>query len=236
MFNSLKIVTSITLCLLITSCETLDLNKLMNQGSGGLSLGTITAGLKEALEVGTSNAVKDVTGPQGFAKDAAKRILIPDDIKVVEDKLRAFKMGFVVDEFTNKMNLAAEKAASNATPVFVKAIKQMSFEDAKKILNGGDSAATDYFKAKTGPELRQMFNPVIKDAMNEYGVVDMYDNMISKYNGVALFSKKIDFKIEDYVTDKTLDGLFSALAEQEKDIRTDPVARTSELLKEVFGK
>ena len=141
----------------------------------------------------------------------------------------------MVDTFEAKMNAAAEEAAAQAAPVFLEAISSMTFEDAKAILQGEDDAATQYFKEKTSARLRDMYAPIVRRKMDEVGAAKVYSSLVDKYNAIP-FTKKPDFSLENYVTDKALDGLFLKLADMEKQIRTDPAARTTALLKQVFGK
>jgi len=195
----------------------------------------IISGLKEALTVGTGNAVKTVSQINGYLGNEAIKILIPEKIQKVADVLG--KVGFQgqVDDFVSSMNTAAEKAAVKATPHFVDAIKAMTFDDAREILNGSDSAATDYFRAKTSDKLYEEFKPAISSAMNQVGVTANYKNMMDSYTSLP-FMKTVAVDLDDYVTNNALDGLFYTIAEEEKKIRTDPAARVTDLLKKVFSK
>lgn len=219
--------------LLCCSCEILNIAQLTSQG-GGLNQQTIIAGLKEALEIGSDNAVKQLSSAGGFNKNKLLRIGMPKELNKVTDTIRSIGLGFMVDNFEGKMNEAAEKASASAGPVFLNAIKNMTFDDAKKILNGPDTAATDYFKKNTSKELQKLYLPIVKEKMAEVGAVKMYNNLMDKYDAIPLKSKP-KFNLESYVTDKALDGMFSVMADEEKKIRKDPVARTTELLKKVFG-
>ncbi|MEK6527402.1 MAG: DUF4197 domain-containing protein [Nitrospirota bacterium] len=196
---------------------------------------TIISGLKEALSIGTDNAVKNVSKVDGYFGNEAIKILMPEKIQKVADVLR--KVGFQkqVDDFVLSMNRAAEKAAPQAVNFFVDSIKQMSVEDAKKILNGGDTAATEYFKAKTSDKIYNAFKPIVSSTMNEAGVSRSYKAMMGKYEALP-FMKKESIDLDHYVTNKSLDGLFYMVGQEEKKIRTDPAARVTELLKTVFGK
>jgi len=214
-----------------------DPSKLFNSNSGkDLSNGDIVAGLKEALQVGTTNTV-DLTGKvDGYFSNAAIKILLPKQLETVESGLRLLGQGDKVDEFVLAMNRAAEKAAPGAKDIFWNAIKSMSFDDARKILSGGDTAATDYFRAKTSDALTTAFRPVVKDSMKDVGVVQQYDQLKSAYQSVPLASALPSVDIESYVVSKALDGLFYVLGQQEKQIRTNPSAQVTSLLKKVFGK
>lgn len=218
-------------------CAQFDPSKLFNSNSGkDLSNGDIVSGLKEALEVGTTNTV-DITGKvDGYFSNAAIKILLPKDFQTVESGLRLIGQGDKIDELILGMNRAAEKAAPGAKDIFWGAIKSMSFDDARKILSGGDTAATDYFRAKTSDALTAQFKPVVTDSMKDVGVVQQYKQLQSAYQSVPLASALPSFDIESYVVAKALDGLFYVLGQQEKEIRTNPSAQVTSLLKKVFGK
>lgn len=201
----------------------------------GMDDGTIISGLKEALSIGTENAVKNVSQMDGFFGNEIIKILMPKKIQNVANLLS--KVGFQkqVDDFVLSMNRAAEKAAPKAAGFFVDAIKEMSFEDARGILKGGDTAATDYFREKTSNKIYDAFKPIISTSMDEVGVTRHYKEMMSKYESIP-FVKKETLDLDHYVTNKALEGLFYMVGQEERKIRTDPAARVTELLKSVFGK
>ena len=218
--------------------EPIDITKIFKGGSSGKSLtnADIVAGLKEALEVGTTNTV-DLTGKvDGYFGNAAIKILLPSQMQTVEQGLRLLGQGQRVDELVLAMNRAAEKAAPAAKDIFWTAIKNMTFEDARKILSGGDTAATDYFRARTSETLTAAFRPVVDASMKEVGVVQQYDQLMSAYKSLPLASALPSFDLQAYVVSKALDGLFTVLGEQEKKIRTDPAAQVTSLLKKVFSR
>jgi len=196
---------------------------------------TIVSGLKEALSIGTQNAVKNVSQIDGYFKNELIKILVPEKIQKVASALR--KVGFEkqVDDFELSMNRAAEKAAPEAGKFFVDAIKGMTFDDAQNILGGGDTAATEFFRQKTGDNIYNAFKPVISSSMDEVGVTRSYKDMMGKYEALP-FVKKETVDLDHYVTNKSLDGLFAMVGQEEKKIRTDPAARVTDLLKTVFGK
>ena len=196
---------------------------------------TTASGLKEALSIGTGNAVKSVSRTNGYFGNQAIKILMPEKIQKVANVLGKIGYQKQVDEFVLSMNRAAEKAAPKALPVFVDAIKGMSIEDARKILGGGDTAATTYFEQKTRDKLYGEFKPVIASSMNEVGCTRSYKEMMSKYDSVPFVSKQ-SLDLDQYVTNKALDGLFYMVGREEKKIRTDPAARVTDLLKKVFSK
>ena len=195
---------------------------------------TFIAGLKEALDIGTQNAVKNVSRENGYFANLNIKIPVPEKLEDTEKLLRKVGMDDSVDEFILSMNRAAEKAAPQAVDIFVGAIRDMTVVDAYGIVKGDETAATSYFKDKTLDNLYGLFKPVVTDSMAQVGVVRSYKRMMDKYNSIP-FVKKIDVDIEDYVTDEALDGLFFMVGEEEKKIRKDPAARVTELLKKVFG-
>lgn len=221
-------------------CETLDsglggMLGALGGGSGELSLDTIVAGLKEALTVGTQNTVAQTSKAGGFAQNPRLRIPLPGELQTVGNTLRKVGMGAMVDDFEAKMNLAAEQAAAQATPVFVDAIKQMTFADAKAILSGKETAATDYFRDKTSARLRELFRPIVAKYTDQAGAAKAYKSVMDRYNQIPLVPKPAAASLDDYVTDKGITGLFTVLADEETKIRQNPAARTTELLKKVFG-
>jgi hypothetical protein len=207
-------------------------------GAGaGLSESRIASGLQEALKVGTENAVLDTGRVDGFLMNKAIKILMPRPLQSIEQPLRLVGYGPQIDEFVVSMNRAAEKAAPFAKEIFWDAIGQMTFDDARKILNGNDTAATDatdYFKAKTSKKLHAAFRPQVETVMANVGVTRQYNDLIGRYQSVP-FAKSVTFDIDQYVTEKTTDGIFYVVAQEEKKIRTNPAARATDLLKEVFG-
>ena len=196
---------------------------------------TTVSGLKEALAIGTENAVKAVSKPGGYFSNQMVKILLPDTIQKVADVVA--KLGFQeqVDNFILSMNRAAEAAAPKATALFVDAIKTMSFDDARKILQGEDTAATQYFKDKTAERLYDQFRPVVTSNMDKVGVTKAYKDMMAPYESIP-FMPKESIDLDHYVTNKALDGLFLMVGQEERNIRTNPAARVTDLLKTVFGK
>lgn len=201
----------------------------------GLSESKIIAGLKEALEIGTGNAVNLTGKVDGFFKNAAIKILLPSQLRTVEKGLRAVGQGAMVDEFVLSMNRAAEKASPEARKIFVSALKQMSFDDARKILLGNDTAATEYFKGKTSDQIGAAFRPIVSRAMNEVGATRQYKDLLGRVQQLP-FVKMQRLDIDEYVVGQALNGLFYMVGEEEKKIRKNPVARVSSILREVFGR
>lgn len=202
---------------------------------GGLNDAKIASGLKEALQIGTQNAVNLTGRLDGYFRNEVIKILMPEKLQTLEKGLRLVGYGPRVDEFVLSMNRAAERAAPRAKAIFWDAIGEMSFEDARKILNGGDTAATDYFQDKTTDRLAAAFRPVVDKAMNEVGVTRRYKELIGRYEAIPFVtSERLD--IDQYVVTKALDGLFYVVGEEERKIRTNPTARVTDLLQEVFAK
>ena len=203
--------------------------------SKGLSNETVVSGLKEALRIGSGNALSLNGKVDGYFKNAAIKILMPEKLKPLEKGLRFAGQSRQVDEFVLSMNRAAEKAAPFAKDIFWGAIKRMTFSDATRILKGGDTAATDYFRGATTEELATAFQPIVTESMESIGVTRQYKVLAGRYNALP-FVKSQAFDLDRYVVDKALDGLFYVLAEEERKIRTDPAARVTDLLRTVFGK
>ena len=207
-----------------------------SQSTGSITDDTkLISGLKEALSIGTQNAVESVSKSDGYFGNQAIKILMPEKLQKVADVLSRVGYQKEVDDFTLSMNRAAENAAPKAAPIFMDAVKAMSFEDARKILNGGNTAATEYFKSKTFTSLYDTSKPIISESINQVGVTQKYKEMMGKYETIP-FVPKESLDIDHYVTNKALDGLFYMLGEEEKKIRTEPAAQVTQLLKDVFGK
>jgi len=200
----------------------------------GLPESKIIEGLKEALEIGTGNAVGLVSKLDGYYKNPKIKIPLPESVQKVEKILRKVGFGSKVDDFEMSMSRAAEQAAPEAKALFIDTIKQMSFDDARKILNGKDNAATLYFKDKTWDRLYDKFKPIVNSTMSEAGVTRYYQDLDKKVRSIP-FAGSMSFDLDKYVTDGALDGLFYMVEQQERKIRQDPVARVTDLLEEVFG-
>ena len=205
-------------------------------GGSAQDSGTVASGLKEALSVGTKNAVGLLSKKDGYFGNEAVKILLPENIRRAGDALRMAGYQKEVDAFVLSMNRAAEKAAPKAADIFAGAIQAMSIDDAQKILNGGNTAATEYFKSKTSSQLFDAFKPDISQSMNEVGVTKAYKAMTDRYTAMMPFAKMDSLDLDTYVTNKSLDGLFHMVGQEEAKIRTNPAARTTELLKKVFTK
>jgi hypothetical protein len=196
---------------------------------------TNAAGIKEALAVGTERAVKDLSKQNGYFGNAAVKILMPPSIQKVAEVARMAGFQKQVDEFILSMNRAAEAAAPLAARYFADAIRDMTFEDVRGILTGGDTSATDFFRRKTHDKLYAAFKPIVSEKIGEVGATRAYKDMMGRYESVPMMGKQ-SLDLDDYVTNKSLDGLFYMVGQEEKNIRTNPAARTTDLLKTVFGK
>lgn len=208
------------------------------EAPGAASQPRVASGLREALRVGTERAVSRLSQQGGFSGVPRLRLGLPDDLQPVARSLRAVGLGGPVDDLERSMNRAAETAAGQAVPVFADAIAAMSITDALRILNGPDDAATRYFEARTSAALRTRFQPVVDTAMRETGVYRAYGQTRRYYDALPLAEALGQDALPDlqsYVLDRTLTGLFGVLAEEEARIRDDPAARTTALLREVFG-
>jgi hypothetical protein len=207
---------------------------LERRDTSSLSDDKIIAGLKQALEVSTGKAVSLTGRPDGFLKNEAIKILLPPKLQTVGKGLRLLGMGAKVDELEVGMNRAAEQATPQAKQIFLAALKKMTFDDARHILTGNDTAATEYFKRTSSADLTTAFSPIVHSSMEHVGVIQQYNQVIKSAPGGSALAGQFD--IDRYVVGKTLDGLFYMLGEQEKQIRKNPAARTTTLLKEVFGR
>jgi len=205
-----------------------------SSSSGGFSKEEAAKAIKESLENGTNSGTDVVSKPDGYFKNPEIKIPFPDDAKTVEQKLRSIGAGAKVDEAVLSINRAAELAGKEAKPIFIAAIKQMTVTDAINIVKGEEDAATRYLDKTTNAMLYEKFKPIIALALEKTGATKHWTTVFSTYNKIPLV-KKVNSDLEDYATKKAIVGLFVMIAKEEKKIRQDPVARTSDLLKKVFG-
>lgn len=235
----------ITLVLLITLQQGIAaqglgglLNKAKNAVTGnptGLSNDDIVSGLKEALVTGSTKGSNLLSQTDGFFANAALKILLPPEAQKIERTLRSVGLGKQVDDAILSMNRAAEDACKSAAPIFANAIKQMSFQDAVGILRGSDTAATAYLKGKTSDPLTEAFRPVIETSLQKVDATKHWNTLITSYNKLPLVRDKLNPDLSAYVTERALSGIFYQVALEEKEIRKNPLARTSDILKKVFG-
>ncbi len=202
---------------------------------GALSEDKIVRGLKEALEVGTENAVSLVSKTNGYYGNPEIRIPLPETLRKVERVVRGAGYGPTLDAFQESINRAAERAAPHARSLLWEAVSTMTIEDARGILGGPDDAATTYLKGKTFDRLTGLFRPEVRDAMSGVDVTRRYQELTGKVSSLPFIGDFRDLDLDGYVTERALDGLFLMLAKEERDIRQNPAARATELLKDVFG-
>ncbi|APQ18193.1 hypothetical protein A9200_08945 [Maribacter hydrothermalis] len=222
--------------LLVMSCQELQqvVNQLPESTSTGLSNEAIANGLKEALDQGIEKQVSKLTKTDGFYKNELVKILMPEELQKVDKTLRDIGLGNLADEGLKVLNRAAEDAVSEATPIFVNAIKEMSFTDAKNILLGKNNAATTFLETKTNAALYEKFNPIIKSSFNKVGADQIWNTIITKYNAIPL-TNNVNPDLTDYVTGEALSGVYKMIAIEEEEIRTKFSSRTTDVLKKVFA-
>ena len=218
----------------LSSCA--EMQQIGNQLPGILNQGNvdIASGLKEALNNGINKQVSKLTATDGFYKNEMVKILLPEELQKVDKALRKIGLSSLADDGLRAINRTAEDAVKTATPIFVDAVKGMSFTDAKNILMGNESAATTYLKGSTSTALYGKFSPVIKNSFAKVGADKIWANIITKYNAIPLV-KKVNPDLTDYTTNKAMEGVFKMIAVEEKSIRTDVKSRTSSLLQQVFA-
>jgi hypothetical protein len=241
----LKTIFALVAALLLVAASGWAQSNLLQQGlgllssggakSGALSQGEMGDGLKEALRVGTEAVVTRLGKADGFYGDKAIHIPLPGQLATVQKALKAAGYSSLVDDLELKLNRAAEQATPKAKALFVDAISAMTIQDAQQILNGPDDAATQYFRKAMGPGLAKEMAPIVDDTLAEAGAVQAYDSMMGQYKALP-FMPDAKANLTDYVVEKGMDGIFHYVAKEEAAIRTNPAARTTDLLKKVFGK
>ena len=194
----------------------------------------MASGLREALSLGIDRQVQKLTKKNGFFQNELVKILLPDELKKVDKALRNIGLGKVADEGLKVINRAAEDAVKEATPIFVSAIKNITINDAKSILLGGDNAATDYLKQQTRPALLEKFRPVIESSLSKVGADKIWNNLTQRYNNLP-FTSAVTTDLSAYVTDETLKGVYKAIGVEERNIRKNINSRTTALLRQVFA-
>jgi hypothetical protein len=231
-----KMMLLLMFCLPLASC-TPELEKILTEvlTEDVLTDEQIGMGLKEALTNGISKGADVVSQLDGYYKNPDIKILFPPQAKKIENKLNELGLGNLLEPVVEKLNRAAEDAAKEAKPIFVSAIKQMTIQDAMNILMGEKNAATSYLQKTTSNDLYAKFNPVVVNSLKKVKALDYWDDVVNKYNTLP-FVEKVNPDINDYVTQKAMDGLFHMIEKEERLIRKDPVARTTDLLKKVFAK
>ena len=203
--------------------------------TAALTDGDIAGALKDALTIGSSNVVTQLSAPGGFNSDPKIHVPLPESLTTVQETMNKFGMGSSLNNLELKLNEAAEAATEKAKPLFVDAIKQLTWEDVKNILNGPDDAATQYFKGKMSTPLSAEMKPIVDESLNQVGAIKSYNNVMGKYKSLPLVPD-VQADLSQHVLDKGIEGIFYYLALEEGKIRNDPAKRTTELLKKVFAK
>ncbi|WP_299680137.1 DUF4197 domain-containing protein [uncultured Tenacibaculum sp.] len=224
----------VCIALQFVGCD--ELQKIASQlpQTGGLTQAQIGEGLRQALDNGIQHQVTKLTAKDGFYRNELVKILLPKELKVVDDGLRKIGLSKLADEGVKALNRAAEDAVKTATPIFISAVKDITFADAKNILLGNDRAATSYLEGRTETALYSKFNPVIKKSFGKVGADKIWANLISKYNSIP-FVKKVNPDLTDYVTTEALEGVYTMIAVEEKGIRNKIGLRNTDLLRKVFA-
>jgi hypothetical protein len=228
------------LAIVLAACTSAQINQALSDatktvsGEKPLTTEEVGEGLKEALINGISKGADLTSQLDGYFKNPEIKIPFPPDVKKVEDRLRQIGLGNEVDKFVMTLNRGAEDAAKEAKPIFITAIKSMTIQDAFGILKGEPDAATQFLKRTTTSQLREKFKPVIQASLDKVSATKYYGDLISRYNKIP-FVEKVNPDLNEYATDLAMQGLFTMIAKEEKNIRQDPVARTTALLKRVFG-
>ncbi|MDT0689553.1 DUF4197 domain-containing protein [Salegentibacter sp. F188] len=226
-----------SLCLLFifTSCAELqDIASQLPQGGYGVSNNDIAAGLRQALDMGIDKQVTKLTQEDGFFKNELVRITLPPELQKVDKTLRDVGLSSLADEGLRVLNRAAEDAVKEATPIFVNAVQEITFTDARNILLGADNAATQYLNSKTETALYSKFNPVIENSLDKVGANQVWSNLIQRYNSLPL-TTNVNPDLPDYVTQEALKGVYTMIAVEEKQIREKAASRTTALLQKVFA-
>lgn len=218
---------------ILSSCEVL--NQLPASTGGGITEAEAAQGIKEALGQGLGKAVLQLNTTDGFFKDAFYKILLPPDAKKIENTLRSIGLGSQVDKAILQINRGAEDAAGYAKPIFIDAIKNMSLNDAIGLVRNGDTSATHFFREKTTDKLLTAFLPVIQSSLDKVSATKYYGDIVNTYNNFPTTVKKINPDLAGFVTAKATDALFDLVAKEERNIRNNIAARTTEILKKVFG-
>ena len=232
----LKKTVAICLIFILSSCDELQevVNSLPQTSTTGISSLDMADGLRQALDVGIEKQVSKLTKVDGFYKNDMVKVLLPEELKKVDKALRDIGLDNLADEGLKILNRAAEDAVGTATPIFVNAVKNISFKDAKGILLGNDDAATNYLKSTTQSQLFSSFEPVIKNSFDKVGADDIWSNLISKYNTIP-FTNKVNPDLTNYVTGEALKGVYKMISVEEKEIRNKVSSRGTDLLKKVFA-
>ncbi|NAS32585.1 DUF4197 family protein [Flavobacteriaceae bacterium R38] len=229
----LKRLSALLIILCLSSCD--ELQQVVNQlPQTSVGNGEIAAGLRQALNFGIEKQVSKLTQKDGFFRNELVKVVLPSELQKVDKTLRDIGLGNLADEGLKVLNRAAEDAVKEATPIFVDAVKGITFADARNILLGEDRAATQYLEGRTSTALYGKFNPVIKNSLDKVGATQIWSNIIQKYNTIPL-TNNVNPDLADYVTQEALNGVFTMIAVEEKEIRNKVSSRTTDLLRKVFA-
>ncbi|WP_299226080.1 DUF4197 domain-containing protein [uncultured Psychroserpens sp.] len=229
-----KLLTFVLIFNLTACAELQSVVDQLPQGGGVLSNADIASGLRQALDLGIDKQVSKLTQKDGFFKNELVKILLPDELQKVDKGLRDIGLDNLADEGLKVLNRAAEDAVKEATPIFINAVKDITFNDAKNILLGDDNAATQYLTSRTQTELYNKFKPVINNSFSKVGADQIWANLINKYNAIP-FTNNVNPDLTDYVTGEALKGVYTMIAVEEKEIRNKVSSRTTDLLRKVFA-
>lgn len=231
-----SLLTTLLLAVLLIGCA--NMNDILGSSSGSGSVlgqqGQLANAVKQTLELSSTRAADSLSKAGGYFDNPAMKIMMPEQFNNITSTLRQFGFGRYVDDIEKSMNKGAEQAAAKAGEMFVASIKNMEVDDAIGIIRGGNTAATDYFRAETEDQLRQEYQPIIRKNLQEVGFFDEYERLLDIYNTLPV-SNKVNLDLEDYVVEQSLNGLFTRVAEEEKAIRANPLSRGSELLSSIFS-
>ncbi len=229
-------ITFLALAITLSSCDVLKELPNINTAGGVYTAEEAALGIRQALDQGTGKAVSKLNTVDGFFSSAIYKILLPPEAKKIENTLRSLGMNSMVDKAILQINRGAEDAVGFAKPIFIDAIKGMTINDAINIIRGSDTSATHYFRIKTNEKLLAAFSPVIKSSLDKVSATRYYSDMINTYNSFPTSVNKLNPDLPSYVTLRATNSLFDLIATEEKNIRENPVARTTEILKKVFGR
>ncbi len=217
----------------LSSCDVL---QQIPAGTTGVTESEASQGIRQALNQGTAKAISSLNITDGFFKSAFYKILLPPEAVKIENTMRSLGLGSLVDKAILSVNRGAEDAVGYATPIFVNAIKEMTITDALNLIRGGDTSATHYFRMKTTAKLTNAFKPVIKSSLDKVEATKYYGDIVNRYNSLPTTFNQLNPDLPSYVTERATDALFNMIAKEEKNIRENPLARTTEILKKVFGR
>ena len=229
-----KLITLLVLTSALSSCDVLS-NLPTSTGLGGITQQEAALGIKDALGQGLNRSVFQLNAVDGFFKDAAYKILLPPDAKKIENTLRSIGLGNMVDKAILQINRGAEDAAGFAKPIFINAIKNMTLQDAIGLVRNGDTSATNFFRVKTNQKLMDAFMPVINSSLAKVDATKYYGDLVSKYNSLPTTFRKINPDLASFVTERATNAMFDLIAKEEINIRTNFAARSTDILKKVFG-